>query len=106
MTTATSTAPGPAPRGPDARHHDHEVTTRLRKATGQAAGGLAMYEDGRYCIDVLDQLAAARRALEGAALRILDDHMSGCVLAAVEGGDGAGKVTELLQAVRRYVRSL
>jgi len=83
MTTATSTAPGPAPRGPDARHHDHEVTTRLRKATGQVAGVLAMYEDGRYCIDVLDQLAAVRAALDAVALLILEDHMHTCVRHAV-----------------------
>jgi CsoR family transcriptional regulator, copper-sensing transcriptional repressor len=83
-----------------------DVVARLRRIEGQVAGIRRMYEDGRYCIDVLDQLAAARRAIEGAALRILDEHMSGCVLAEVEGGGGAGKVTELLQAVRRYVRSL
>ena len=100
MPTADETVVAPAaPRMKD-------VVDRLRRIEGQVAGIRRMYEDGRYCIDVLDQLAAARRALEGAALRILDDHMSGCVLAAVEGGDGAGKVTELLQAVRRYVRSL
>lgn len=99
MTTTDETTVAAAPRMKD-------VVDRLRRIEGQVAGIRRMYEDGRYCIDVLDQLAAARRALEGAALRILDGHMSGCVLAAVEGGDGTGKVTELLQAVRRYARSL
>ena len=105
MTTATSTAPGPAPRGPDARRHDREVTTRLRKVTGQVAGVLAMYEDGRYCIDVLDQLAAVRAALDAVALLILEDHMHTCVRHAVERGDADEKVAELATAVRRYVRS-
>jgi DNA-binding FrmR family transcriptional regulator len=92
------------PGGPDSRH-DREVTTRLRKASGQVAGVLAMYEDGRYCIDVLDQLSAVRAALDAVALLILEDHMHTCVRHAVERGDAEEKVDELATAVRRYVRS-
>lgn len=81
------------------------VVGRLRRIEGQIAGIRRMYEDGRYCVDLLDQLAAARRALEATGLRILEDHVNGCVQAAVHGGEGEAKVSELLEAVRRYVRS-
>jgi len=64
-----------------------------------------MYEDGRYCIDVLDQVSAARAGLEAVALLILEDHVNGCVREATEGGKGEQKADELLAAVRRFVRS-
>src|SRR3989304_8091938 len=37
----------------------HEIVTRLRRVEGQVAGVGRMYEDGRDCIDVLDQLPPA-----------------------------------------------
>ena len=48
-----------------------EIVTRLRRIEGQVAGVRRMYEDGRYCIDVLDQLAAVRAGLEATALLVL-----------------------------------
>ncbi len=65
-----------------------------------------MYEDGRYCIDVLDQLAAVRAGLEATALLVLEDHVNGCVKEAIEGGGGQEKASELVSAVRRFVRSV
>lgn len=83
-----------------------EVVTRLRRIEGQVAGVRKMYEEGRYCIDVLDQLAAARAGLGSAALLVLEDHVNGCVREALEGGAGNEKAGELLSAVRRFVRSV
>ncbi len=83
-----------------------EIVPRLRRIEGQVAGVTRMYEEGRYCIEVLDQLAAARAGLEAAALLILEDHVNGCVRDAMEGGGGEAKAVELLSAVRRFVRSV
>lgn len=83
-----------------------EIVTRLRKIEGQVAGVRRMYEDGRYCIDVLDQLAAIRAGLEATALLVLEDHVNGCVKEAIEGGGGQEKASELFSAVRRFVRSV
>ena len=82
-----------------------EILTRLRKAHGQLAGVASMYEDGRYCIDVLDQLAAVTAAVDAIAVLILTDHVNDCVRAALEAGDTDEKVAELVTAIRRYVRS-
>jgi DNA-binding FrmR family transcriptional regulator len=84
---------------------DLEVQARLRNASGQLAGVTRMYGDGRYCLDVLDQLAAVTAALDAVALLILEDHTHTCVRAAVTDGDPDDAVTELAAAVRRYVRS-
>lgn len=83
-----------------------EIATRLRRVEGQVAGVGRMYEEGRYCIEVLDQLAAARAGLEAAALLILEEHVNGCVRDALEGDGGPDKARELLSAVRRFVRSV
>ncbi len=82
------------------------VADRLHRIEGQVAGIRRMYEEGRYCIDVLDQLSAARAGLEAAALLVLEDHVHGCVREAIGGGEGEAKAAELLEAVRRYVRSV
>ena len=64
-----------------------------------------MVENGRYCIDVLDQLSAVRAAIDAVALLVLSDHINACVRDAMESGDSDEKVAELDAAVRRYVRS-
>ena len=91
-------------RSPGPRQ-DREILSRLRKATGQLSGVTGMVEDGRYCIDVLDQLSAVAAAVDAIALLVLSDHINACVRAAIESGDSDEKVTELVGAVRRYVRS-
>ena len=83
---------------------DADIQSRLRKATGQLAGVTAMHADGRYCIDVLDQLSAVSAAVDGAALLVLEDHINACVRAAILEGDTDAKVNELLSAIRRYLR--
>lgn len=79
--------------------------TRLRKASGQLSGVTGMVQDGRYCIDVLDQLSAVSAAVDAIALLILSDHINACVRQAIDDGDTDEKVAELVSAVRRYVRS-
>ena len=85
--------------------HGAKITARLARIEGQVSGIRRMYEDDRYCMDVLDQISAARAGLEAAALLILDDHVNGCIAEALESGDGAAKSAEMLAAVRRLVRS-
>lgn len=91
--------------GHPGQRHDAEILTRLGKAKGQLAGITSMYEDGRYCIDILDQLAAARAAIDAVGLILLQDHIRACVRDAIDSGDSDEKVAELVTAVRRYLRS-
>jgi len=87
------------------QRHDADIVARLGKARGQLVGITSMYEDGRYCIDILDQLAAARAAIDAVALILLQDHIGSCVRDAVHSADSDEKVAELVDAVRRFVRS-
>ena len=85
---------------------DNEILDRLRRIEGQVTGIRRMREDNRYCIDVLDQIAAARAGLDAVALRILEEHVNTCVREAINEGEGSAKTDELVAAVRRFVRSV
>lgn len=80
---------------------------RLKRIEGQVRGLHRMVEEDTYCIDVLTQISAVTRALQGVAVGLLDDHMRHCVADAVEeGGDLADeRFAEVTDAVRRLVRS-
>jgi DNA-binding FrmR family transcriptional regulator len=83
------------------------VQRRLRRIEGQIRGLQKMVDDDRYCIDVLDQISAVTRALQAVALELLDDHISNCVVHAVEqgGAEKDAKVAEANAAIARLVRS-
>lgn len=63
-----------------------------------------MYENGRTCLDVLDQLSAVTAATDAVALLILKDHVRGCVQDAINGADPDEKIDELVTVVSRYIR--
>ena len=105
MTTVATSLPDRGQRRAPGSRRDPAIVSRLRKATGQLAGIAGMYEDGRYCIDILDQLAAVGAAVDAVALILLEDHINTCVREAIEDGDADAKIAELGNAVRRYVRS-
>jgi DNA-binding FrmR family transcriptional regulator len=82
------------------------LLTRLRRVEGQVRGLQQMIEDDRYCIDILTQVSAATKALQGVALALLDDHLRHCVTDAVANGtDAEAKVAEAYAAIERLVRS-
>ena len=80
---------------------------RLARIEGQVRGLRTMVDDEAYCVDVLTQVAAVTKALEGVSLKLLTDHTNHCVRDAVErGGEEADeKVGELLAAVERFART-
>lgn len=90
-------------------YHDRKsaVRRRLRRIEGQVRGIERMVDEDRYCINVLEQVAAATRALQSVAVELLDDHLAHCVADAVkEGGDEAtAKLDEASAAIARLVRS-
>ena len=74
---------------------------RLRRIEGQVRGIERMIERREYCIDILQQTAALRAAIDSVALLILEDHVQGCVRTAAEQGDADRYIEEVLDVVRR-----
>jgi DNA-binding FrmR family transcriptional regulator len=83
------------------------VQKRLRRIEGQVRGLQRMVDEDKYCIEVLDQVAAVTKALQAVAIALLDDHLSHCVTDAVTTGGRAAedKIAEASAAIARLVRS-
>jgi DNA-binding FrmR family transcriptional regulator len=64
-----------------------DLLLRLRKAAGQVNGVAKMVESDRYCMDVLQQLDAAQKALEQVSKKVMRNYLERCVTDAMSGGD-------------------
>ena len=88
-----------------ARYPKHnELLPRLRRIEGQIRGITRMVEEHRYCIDILQQLTAARKALDQVSLKLMNGHINTCVSDAIRRQDGAKKVEELMRTITRFVK--
>ena len=81
-----------------------DLESRLKRIKGQVEGIQTMVADERYCIDILHQITAVRRALEKVALKVLGSHMESCVSEAVRSDDGRPKIKELMNTIDHFVR--
>ncbi len=91
-------------------YHDDKaaVLARLKRVEGQVRGLQRMVDEDTYCIDVLTQVSAATRALQGVAVQLLDDHLRHCVANAVHADDPVESnrnITEASKAIERLVKS-
>ena len=83
------------------------ISARLRRIEGQTRGLQRMVDEDAYCIDVLTQISAASRALQGVALELLDAHLDHCVREAIDRGgpEADAKIAEASAAIARLVKS-
>jgi DNA-binding FrmR family transcriptional regulator len=72
-----------------------DATRRINRIAGQVGGIQRMIEEDRYCVDVLNQIAAARSALDQLGVQLLTGHLESCVLSADD-----CKQHDLLEEVR------
>ena len=91
-------------------YHDDKaaVLARLKRIEGQVRGLQRMVTEDTYCIDVLTQVSAATRALEGVAIQLLDDHLRHCVANAIQSDDPVESdhiITEAMKSIERLVKS-
>jgi len=74
----------------------------LKTARGQLDGIVRMLEEGRYCVDISNQILAVQALLKKADLEILDQHIHHCVKDAILNNDQAEeKIEEVLQLFKR-----
>jgi DNA-binding FrmR family transcriptional regulator len=73
--------------------------TRLKRVEGQVRGIMKMVEEEQYCIDIINQITAAEKALSGVARIIMKRHVESCVSSAIIQGEGQTKIDELINAV-------
>ena len=78
--------------------------TALRRIEGQIRGIQKMIEDGKYCVDIITQIEAARGALASVGEKVLNKHFRHCVTDALRGKSKAEKdkkTEEVLRLIRK-----
>ena len=100
MTTTTSKKnKGVTPR-PYQQDHD-QILRRLARMEGQVRGIARMVERDEYCMDVMQQTAALRAAVDAVTMLLMEDHVHGCLKTAVRTGDAEAYTDEVMDVVRR-----
>ena len=78
------------------------VLTRLKRINGQVQGLQRMVDEPRYCIDILNQVAAVEAALHRAAAIILKNHLETCVTDTFECEKQCDKREKINELVRVF----
>ena len=90
-------------KNPD--HADNIVA--LRRIEGQVRGIQRMFEERKYCIDILTQIHAAKGALSRVEEKILEKHFKNCVSDAVKEAsekEKQQKMDEILKLIHQARR--
>ena len=81
-------------------HADHsEQLERLKRIRGQIEGVERMINEGRYCIDIVNQMRSIGAALRSTETLLVEKHVRHCVKDAIEAKDtrqSEEKIAELL----------
>jgi DNA-binding FrmR family transcriptional regulator len=72
-----------------------EVLKRLSFIEGHLAGIRRMVEADKYCVDILRQTHAVRRAIERMEAMMLDGHLRTCVVDGIREGRDEAVLSEL-----------
>jgi DNA-binding FrmR family transcriptional regulator len=78
-----------------------QLLRRLSRMEGQVRGIARMIEREEYCIDILQQTAALRAAVDAVSLLLMEDHVAGCLTTAVKTGKAEVYAEEVMEVVRR-----
>ncbi len=87
---------GTVDRAPVSTSAKPDVLRRLAYIDGHLQGVRRMVEEDKYCVDVLKQTYAVRRAIEKLEALILENHLQGCVVEGIKEGREDAVIGELL----------
>ena len=74
-----------------------DVLKRLNYIEGHLNGIRQMVSEDQYCVDILRQTYAVRKAIEKLEMLILEDHLHSCVPEGIREGREEAVVAELVQ---------
>ena len=85
------------------KHPCHkEQLTNLRRIEGQIRGIQGMVEEGKYCVDILNQIKAVKNSITAVEGKILKTHLRECIKNSLEGDDEFDvKVDEIMKVLKR-----
>ena len=74
-----------------------KLIRRLKIIEGQVRGLQEMIAKDTYCIDVITQTSAVKKALSGVEDALMEDHLSTCVIHQIQKGKEKTAVEEILK---------
>ncbi len=77
-----------------------EILNRLRRVEGQIRGIARMVEEGKGCIDILNQVTAARAALNKTGSLIIKKYCKECI-GSVSTQEGDSAIKELMDIIEK-----
>jgi len=80
--------------------HLQKATRRLKIVAGQIRGLEKMVEDGKYCVDIINQSLAIKQALSSFEDFILKNHLSTHVVSQMKSGKSDKAIDEILSIYR------
>ena len=84
-------------------HPSHkEQLASLKRIEGQVRGVIKMIEDGKYCIDLLNQIKAVKSALVRVESKVLNKHTESCIKQSFKNKSELNtKIEELIKLVNK-----
>lgn len=76
---------------------ESDALKRLSYIEGHMGGIRKMVQEDKYCVDILRQTYAVRKALEKLEAMILEGHLRTCVPAGIKGDREEEVIQELIQ---------
>ena len=73
----------------------------IRRIEGQIRGIEKMIEKGDYCIDILNQIKAAKNSITTVEGKILKKHLEECIKESLTGDNHKTKVEEIIRILKR-----
>jgi DNA-binding FrmR family transcriptional regulator len=74
-----------------------QALNRLRRIEGQIRGLQKLVENDTYCVDIITQTSAVKRALSGVEDTLMEGHLSCCVIDQVKQGKHDKATKEILK---------
>ena len=76
--------------------------TSLRRIEGQVRGVQNMIEEGKYCVDILNQIKALKNSLITVEGKILKTHLRECIKDSLIGSNDFDlKIDEIMKTMKR-----
>ncbi len=79
------------------RADKNDILKRLNYIEGHIGGIRRMVEEDQYCVDILRQTYAVRKAIEKLEAVVLENHLHGCVAEGIREGRDEAVIDELMQ---------
>ena len=85
------------------KHPCHkDQLTSLKRIEGQVRGIQGMVEEGKYCVDILNQIKAVKNSIITVEGKIIKTNLRECIKESLQGDDQFDiKIDEIMKIMKR-----